>query len=207
MILFPLPFSLSSIALSVREHSITCAPRVPLGNSGVRRPLKQHMFIDGLHIHNPRLCSPFSILFPAYPQVLRGRPPPRSSTADPVLLQWEWKDGEKAPPSSLDLSSVLFCPRRTDGQRPSLFFLLNSAPSPTDRQEKGGGETDRPKQQPVSLFRRSRAPATLARILSFSSASAAPPCPPTYGAVCRQQAIKEASAGGSGSARAPVSNA
>lgn len=138
---------------------------------------------------------------------LCGRPPPRSSTADPVLLQWEWKDGEKAPPSSLDLSSVLFCPRRTDGQRPSLFFLLNSAPSPTDRQEKGGGETDRPKQQPVSLFRRSRAPATLARILSFSSASAAPPCPPTYGAVCRQQAIKEASAGGSGSARAPVSNA
>ena len=108
------------------------------------------------------------------------------------------------------LTCLLFCSvrdGRTDGQRPSLFFLLNSAPSPTDRQEKGGGETDRPKQQPVSLFRRSRAPATLARILSFSSASAAPPCPPTYGAVCRQQAIKEASAGGSGSARAPVSNA
>ena len=142
MILFPLPFSLASIALSVREHSITCAPRVPLGNSGVRRPLKQHMFIDGLHIHNPRLCSPFSILFPAYPQVLRGRPPPRSSTADPVLLQWEWKDGEKAPPSSLDLSSVLFCPRRTDGRTAPISLLSPEQCAIADRQTGEGRRRD-----------------------------------------------------------------
>ena len=146
---FPLSFSLSSIALSLRQreqyhlcfsHSIHLATRAYAPLSLSNNTCSSTVFALFT------ILDPFSNLYPASRHFRHGRPPPRSSTADPVLLQWEWKDGKKP----LHLTCLLFSAvrdrgGRRGGQRPSLFFLrsLNSAPpSPTDRrgEERRGGE-------------------------------------------------------------------
>ena len=159
------------LALSGRENSITCASPIPLGL------LEQHMFIDGLRIHNSGLGSPFSNLFPAslhsrFKLGADGRRPEvqlqcRSSSAAVGM------EGRQEA-SSLDLSSVLFSSRRRrrsgggrTGQRPSLFFLPEQC-AIADRQERRGEERrgdGSPKATacaPLPPLPRSRAPVNFA---------------------------------------------